>query len=66
MRGLSYELLKEVAIFTLKNDLGLNIDQIEAFKACFETNIENIADEMIKAVEDEKRRRQLDNDEGNK
>ena len=54
MKSLSFEFLLQVAIFTLKNDLQLTSDQIEAFKEQFEANIESIAIKMIEVQQEAK------------
>jgi hypothetical protein len=54
MRSLSYELIKQVAIFTLNNDLKLSSDQLEQFEQLFETNMDSIGAEMLKITEEAK------------
>lgn len=54
MKSLSYELLLQVAIFTLKNDLQLTSDQLEAFKSNLEDNMQSIALKMIELQQETK------------
>lgn len=54
MKSLSYEFFLQVAIFTLKNDLELTSDQIDAFKEQLDNNIESIAVKMVEIQEEAK------------
>jgi hypothetical protein len=54
MRSLSYELIKQVAIFTLNNDLKLSSEEINRFILHFEENVDSIGSEMLKIQEEAK------------
>ena len=47
MKSLQFELFKQVAIFTLKNDLQLPEGQIEAFERILTENVQLVSEAMI-------------------
>jgi hypothetical protein len=58
MDSLNFEFFKQVAIFTLKNDLNVTEDKIKRFEEGLNKHINNIGEKMIEISEQEKKRKQ--------